>query len=85
MAIMIANTSEITIKIKEIMVDKLGVEASCLETKASFSDDLGLDSLDILETFTELEKEFDIKITDEDAERLTTVGSVIDYIMAKRG
>ena len=81
----IVNTSEITGKIKSIMVDKLGVEASCLERRASFSDDLGLDSLDILETFTELEKEFDIKISDEDAERLTTVGSVVDYIVSKRG
>jgi acyl carrier protein len=81
----IVNTSEITIKIKSIMVDKLGVESSSLERKASFSDDLGLDSLDILETFTELEKEFDINISDEDAERLYTVGSVIDYIIAKRG
>jgi acyl carrier protein len=81
----IVNTSEITVKIKAIMVDKLGVDASHLERKVSFADDLGLDSLDILETFTELEKEFDIKITDEDAERLNTVGSVVDYIVAKRG
>ncbi len=85
MAIITVNTQEITGKIKSIMVDKLGVEAACLERRASLSDDLGLDSLDILETFTELEKEFDIKISDEDAERLTTVGSVIDYIIAKRG
>ena len=81
----IVNTSEITAKIKAIMVDKLGVEPGCLEKGASFSDDLGLDSLDILETFTELEKEFEIKISDEDAERLTTVGSVVDYIVSKRG
>lgn len=80
----IVNGAEITAKIKSIFVDKLGVEASCLERKASFSDDLGLDSLDVLETFTELEKEFDIKISDEDAERLTTVGAVIDYILDKR-
>jgi acyl carrier protein len=85
MAIITVNTSEITGKIKSIMVDKLGVEAACLERRASLTDDLGLDSLDVLETFTELEKEFDIKISDEDAERLTTVGSVIDYIIAKRG
>jgi acyl carrier protein len=85
MATTIVNTSEITSKIKRIMVDKLGVEASSLERKVSFSDDLGLDSLDILETFTALEKEFDISISDEDAERLQTVGSVIDYIVAKRG
>jgi acyl carrier protein len=81
----IVNTSQITGKIKSIMVDKLGVDHSRLDRKASFSDDLGLDSLDILETFTELEKEFGIKITDEDAERLTTVGAVVDHIVAKRG
>jgi acyl carrier protein len=79
------DKSEITTKIKSIIVDKLGVEESSLERKASFSDDLGLDSLDILETFVALEKEFDIKITDEDAEKLTTVGAVIDYVLAKRG
>ncbi len=84
MATITVNASEITAKIKSIFVDKLGVEVSCLERKASFFDDLGLDSLDVLETFTELEKEFDIKISDEDAERLTTVGAVIDYILDKR-
>lgn len=80
----IVNQTEIVAKIKSIIVDKLGVEESALERKASFSDDLGLDSLDILETFTALEKEFDIRISDEDAERLTNVGAVIDYILAKR-
>jgi acyl carrier protein len=84
MATIRVNTSEITEKIKLIMVDKLGVEAACLERRASLTDNLGLDSLDILETFTELEKEFDIRISDEDAERLNTVGSVIDYVVAKR-
>jgi len=47
---------------------------------ASFSTDLGLDSLDVLEAFMEMEKAFNIKISDEEAEKLTTVGSVIDYI-----
>jgi len=47
---------------------------------ASFTNDLGLDSLDVIETFMALEKEFGIKISDEDAEKLTTVGSVINYI-----
>jgi acyl carrier protein len=84
MATITVNAAEITTKIKLIFVDKLGVEVTSLERKASFSDDLGLDSLDVLETFTELEKEFDIKISDEDAERLATVGAVIDYIHDKR-
>jgi acyl carrier protein len=49
---------------------------------ASFTNDLGLDSLDVLETFMALEKEFGLKINDEDAEKLTTVGAVTDYIIA---
>lgn len=80
----IINTSEIAAKVKTIISDKLGVEESALVANASFVNDLGLDSLDVLETFMELEKKFDIKITDEDAEKLTTVGSVINYIAARR-
>ncbi len=67
-------------KVKTIIHEKLGVEQSAMVDTATFSDDLGLDSLDVLETFMALEKEFNIKITDEDAEKLKTVGSVIDYI-----
>jgi acyl carrier protein len=72
---------EVTTRVKEIITDKLGVEGSTLERNARFTNDLGLDSLDVLETFTELEKKFHIRIADEDAEKLTTVGAVIDYIM----
>ena len=72
--------SDITTRIKTIFHEKLGVEESALVDTAAFSSDLGLDSLDVLETFMALEKEFSIKIDDEDAEKLTTVGSVIDYI-----
>lgn len=71
------TTSE---RVKTIIHEKLGVEQSALVDTATFSDDLGLDSLDVLETFMALEKEFNIKISDEDAEKLKTVGSVIDYI-----
>lgn len=78
----LVNKSGIATKIKAIFVDKLGVEESALVPKASFANDLGADSLDVLETMMALEKEFGIKIPDEDAERLTTVGSVIDYIAA---
>ena len=74
------NTSAITARIRAILIDKLGVEDAVLAKDASFSSDLGVDSLDLLETFMALEKEFGIKIPDETAERLTTVGSVIDYI-----
>ena len=67
-------------RIKTIIHEKLGVEQSDMVDGASFSDDLGLDSLDVLETFMALEKQFNLKITDEDAEKLKTIGSVIDYI-----
>ena len=78
------NTSRIEAKVKTIIVEKLGVEEHTLSREATFSDHLGLDSLDVLETFTVLEKEFDIKIPDETAEKLTTVGSVIDYVIEQK-
>jgi acyl carrier protein len=74
------NASVITARIRAILMDKLGVAETALAKDASFSSDLGVDSLDLLETFMALEKEFGIKIPDEIAERLTTVGSVIDHI-----
>jgi acyl carrier protein len=79
----VVNKSETIAKIKTIIVEKLGVEETALSGNASFTNDLGLDSLDVLETFMEFEKEFGIKITDEDAEKLTTVRSVIEYITAR--
>jgi acyl carrier protein len=79
----VVNKSETIAKIKTIIIEKLGVEESALSNSATFTNDLGLDSLDVLETFMEFAKEFSIKITDEDAEKLTTVGSVIDYITAR--
>lgn len=75
-----SNNAGIATRIKTILHEKLGVEESALVDSASFSTDLGLDSLDVLETFMEIEKTFNVKISDEDAEKLTTVGSVIDYI-----
>ncbi len=77
----VADRSGIATRVKAIIIDKLGVEESLLAGKASFTNDLGLDSLDVLETFMALEKEFGVRIADEDMEKLTTVGSVIDYIV----
>ena len=74
------DITQISSKVKMILVEKLGVEEPALKNNASFTDDLNLDSLDVLEAFVELEKEFGIKITDEDAEKLTTVGSLVNYI-----
>jgi acyl carrier protein len=79
----IVDKSRIAGKIRTIIMEKLGVDAPKLKDTASFTDDLGLDSLDVLETFMTIEKEFGIKITDEEAERLTTVGSVIDFVIEK--
>jgi acyl carrier protein len=80
----IVDKSGIANKVRTIITEKLGVEHAILTDKASFAGDLGLDSLDVLETLMAIEKEFGIKITDEDAEKLTTVGSVIDYVTEKR-
>ena len=68
-------------KIKEIIVEQLGVAAEEVVPEASFIDDLGADSLDIVELVMELEEEFEITIPDEEAEKIKTVGEAIDYIM----
>lgn len=67
-------------KIKSIIADQLGVEESEIKMESSFVDDLGADSLDIVELIMALEEEFDIEIPDEDAEKIATVGDVVDYI-----
>ena len=67
-------------KVKEIIIDQLGVEAVEVVPAASFVDDLGADSLDTVELVMALEEEFDVEIPDEDAEKIKTVGEAIDYI-----
>ena len=67
-------------KVKNIVVDKLGVEESRVVPEANFLDDLGADSLDIVELIMEFEEEFDLEIPDVDAETITTVGAAVDYI-----
>jgi len=67
-------------RIKEIIVEQLGVDANEVTPKASFIDDLGADSLDTVELVMALEEEFDIEIPDEDAEKITTVGAAIKYV-----
>lgn len=76
--------SEISSKVVEIIVEKLGVSASEAKPDASFTNDLGADSLDTVELIMELEKVFEIQIPDEDAEKLTTVGDAISYIESKK-
>ena len=67
-------------KVKEIIVDKLGIEESELTDSASFTNDLGADSLDTVELIMEFEKEFNVSIPDEDAEKISTVGDAIVYL-----
>ena len=67
-------------RIKEIIIDKLGVEESKLTPDAKFIEDLGADSLDTVELIMQFEEEFDIEISDEDAENLTTIGKSVEYI-----
>ena len=67
-------------RIKEIIVEQLGVESDVVTMEASFIDDLEADSLDIVELIMALEEEFDMEIPDEEAEKISTVGDVIDYI-----
>ena len=67
-------------KIKEIIVDKLGIEESEITDSASFTNDLGADSLDTVELIMEFEKEFNVSIPDEDAEKIQTVGDAIAYL-----
>ncbi len=76
--------SEVAEKVKAIIVDKLGVDASEVTEAASFTNDLGADSLDTVELIMEFEKAFNITIPDEDAgEKIQTVGDAIEYIVAK--
>lgn len=72
--------SEIAQKVKSIIVDKLGVEEAEVAIEASFTNDLGADSLDTVELIMEFEKEFDISIPDDQAEKIQTVGEAISYI-----
>ena len=72
--------SEIADRVKSIIVEKLGVEESEVTPSASFTNDLGADSLDTVELIMELEKAFNISIPDEEAENIGTVGEAIDYL-----
>ena len=72
--------SDIASRVKAIIVDKLGVSESEVTSKASFTNDLGADSLDTVELIMEFEKEFDIQIPDDQAENIATVDQAVQYI-----
>lgn len=70
-------------RVTKIIVDRLGVDEGEVTLEASFKDDLGADSLDIVELVMELEDEFDMEISDDEAEEISTVGDAVDYIKNK--
>ena len=75
---------EMKAKVKDIIVKKLGVEESQITDDASFTKDLGADSLDTVELIMEFEKEFNVTIEDSDAEKIQTVGNVLAYLSEKK-
>ena len=77
--------SDMQAKVIEIVVTKLGVEESQVTPEASFTKDLGADSLDTVEIIMEFEKEFDLTIEDDDAEKIQTVGDVLKYLKGQLG
>ena len=74
------SSEEVFEKVKNVIIEQLGVAENNITMEASFIDDLGADSLDIVELIMALEEEFDIEIPDADAEKVVTVGDVVDYI-----
>ena len=72
--------SDVSEKVKAIIIDKLGVDENEVTNNASFTNDLGADSLDTVELIMEFEKEFDIQIPDDKAEAITTVGDAVSFI-----
>jgi acyl carrier protein len=75
--------ADVDAKVKEIIVSKLGVDEAQITPEASFTNDLGADSLDTVELVMEFEKAFNLQIPDEDAEKISTVGDAINYLKSK--
>ncbi|MBS4027124.1 MAG: acyl carrier protein [Ignavibacteriales bacterium] len=79
------DLTQIETKVKDIVMNKLGVDGAQVTSTASFTNDLGADSLDTVELVMEFEKAFNISIPDEDAEKISTVGSAVEYLKSKLG
>ena len=77
---MAADAQQLTQRLKEIIAEQLGISGEEIVPEASFVDDLGADSLDLVELIMALEEEFDTEISDEDAEKIQTVGDAINYL-----
>ncbi|MFG3612203.1 MULTISPECIES: acyl carrier protein [Rummeliibacillus] len=79
------NLATVIERVTKVVVDRLGVDESEVKPEASFRDDLGADSLDVVELVMEFEEEFDMQIDDEDAEKIGTVGDAVSFIESKLG
>ena len=77
--------SDVESRIRDIISEQLQIDASGMDLKASFIDDLGADSLDIVELVMAMEEEFDIEIPDDDAEKIQTIGDAVSYVKGRLG